>query len=71
MMTKAGSICFSVFRVNTSGEYLQELRLDRPDTLEYSCPFTNLVVAPDSLIYVGVFNHIMMFHPPLVIALYI
>lgn len=47
---------FSVFRMNTSGQYLQELRLDRPDTLEYSCNYTNLVVAPDSLIYVGGFQ---------------
>ena len=47
---------FSVFRVNTNGDFLQELRLDRPDTLEYSCPFTNLVVAPDSLIYIGGFQ---------------
>jgi hypothetical protein len=44
---------FSVFRVNTSGQSLQELKLDRPDTLEYHSPCRNLVVATDSLIYVG------------------
>jgi hypothetical protein len=44
---------FSVFRVNTAGQSLQELRLDRPDTLEYHSSCRNLVVATDSLIYVG------------------
>lgn len=44
---------FSVFRANISGQNLQELRLDRPDTLEYHSPCKNLVVATDSLIYVG------------------
>ena len=44
---------FSVFRANTSGQSLQELKLDRPDTLEYHSPCKNLVVATDSLIYVG------------------
>ncbi|HOI31485.1 MAG TPA: T9SS type A sorting domain-containing protein [Bacteroidales bacterium] len=53
---KGREYLFSVFRVNTSGQYLQELHLDRPDTLEYAAYFTNLVVAPDSLIYVGGFQ---------------
>ncbi|MDA3943814.1 MAG: T9SS type A sorting domain-containing protein [Bacteroidetes bacterium] len=53
---KSSEYLFSVFRVNTSGQYLQELQLDRPDTLEYAAYFTNLVVAPDSLIYVGGFQ---------------
>ena len=44
---------FSVFRANTLGQNLQELKLDRPDTLEYHSPCRNLVVATDSLIYVG------------------
>ncbi|MCK9451234.1 MAG: T9SS type A sorting domain-containing protein [Bacteroidales bacterium] len=44
---------FSVFRVNTAGQNLQELELDRPDTLEYYAHCKNMVVAPDSLIYVG------------------
>jgi hypothetical protein len=53
---KGSEYLFSVFRVNTSGQYLQELQLDRPDTLEYAAYFTNLVIAPDSLIYVGGFQ---------------
>lgn len=43
---------FSVFRVNTSGEYLQELPLDRPDTLEYRAYRQAMVRANDTTIYV-------------------
>jgi hypothetical protein len=43
---------FSVFRVNTSGEYLHELPLDRPDTLEYRAYRQAMVRANDSTIYV-------------------
>ncbi len=50
---KGREYLFSVFRLNTNGQYLQELQLNRPDTIEYAAYFTNLVVAPDSLIYVG------------------
>jgi hypothetical protein len=44
---------FSVSRMNTSGQYLGELHLDRPDTLEYHAIGKNLVIAIDSLIYVA------------------
>ncbi|MCK9452605.1 MAG: T9SS type A sorting domain-containing protein [Bacteroidales bacterium] len=44
---------FSIFRMNTSGEYLQELLLDRPDTLEYRAVRQAMVQANDSTIYVS------------------
>ncbi len=44
---------FSVFRINTSGQYLYELELDRPDTLEYRAVRQAMVRANDSTIYVA------------------
>lgn len=44
---------FSVFRISTSGQYLHELILDRPDTLEYRAVRQAMVRANDSTIYVA------------------
>jgi hypothetical protein len=44
----------TVSRLNTSGELLQELILDRPDTLEYIAWYKSMSYRNDSTIYIGV-----------------
>jgi len=44
----------TVSRLNTSGELLQELLLDRPDTTEYIAWYKSMSYRNDSTIYIGV-----------------
>lgn len=44
----------TVSRLNTSGELLQELILDRPDTTEYIAWYKSMSYRNDSTIYIGV-----------------
>lgn len=47
---------FAVYKINTSGEYLDELILDRRDTLEYVSRKKGMAFSADSMIFVSGFQ---------------
>lgn len=47
---------FAVYKINTSGEYLDELVLDRRDTLEYVSRKKGMAFSADSMIFVSGFQ---------------
>ncbi|OYT13455.1 MAG: hypothetical protein B6I19_05015 [Bacteroidetes bacterium 4572_114] len=65
-------ICIGVYRVDTSANFLQELLLDKMDTVDYPARRNSMAYANDSSIYIGGFQSYAELWPttPNVVELY-
>ena len=70
--TKSDTECIGVYRVDTSANFLQELLLNKVDTIDYVARRNSMAYANDSTIYIGGFQTYIELWPttPNIVELY-